>query len=718
MMNSMSTPAPSNTPASRPTPPKLRFTEEHFFNRELSWLAFNSRVLDEAARTTLPVLERVKFLAITASNLDEFFMVRVGGLQLLREQGIRARDSAGLTPSQQWDQIHQHAATYVARQYEILGQLVPLLIENGIRRLPGADLTPAQRTHLREYFDEHIFPVLSPVVVDDAGARAAIPALNIVLLCTVSDDEARRHVLLPLPANLPRHVAVPDPDGGQFLYVNLEDVVALFIGEFFPSEKVSEPARFRVSRNTDITVDDESAFDLASEMEEVLEARLKSPAIRIEIESGASREHTRIIRDLCGAKTAQMYEVPGELDLRAYFQIASISGFDELKVDSWDSHLSTSITPGESIFDAIKRGDILLHHPYESFDPVLALVEEAAADPNVIAIKQILYRTAKNSRIISALIRAAQAGKHVTVLVELKARFDEARNLERAADLINAGAQIIYGVAGLKTHAKVCLVMRRESGHMTRYMHFGTGNYNESTARLYTDISLLTCRAEYGTDASAFFNTVTGRSRFVHFNKLSMAPYGLRERLLSMIRSETERARQGDAAEIMLKMNALEDRQMIEALYEASQAGVKIRLNVRGICCLRPGVKGVSENISVVSIIDRNLEHARIFWFRQGGKPVVFIASADFMNRNLSKRVELLTPVEDKEARKRLQHILEVHFADTARGRILKSDGTWQLPNVTAAKTVRSQEQFAKEMAKRARQANESPDVLVPHTPK
>ncbi len=537
----------SPNPEAPPAPPKLRLTEEHFINRELSWLAFNSRVLDEAARPDLPVLERVKFLAITASNLDEFFMVRIGGLQLLREQGLRVRDNAGLTPTQQWDQVHQQAAAFVARQYDILQQqLVPLMNEKGIRRLLNTELTPAQRTLLREYFDEHIFPVLSPVVADDTGARAAIPALNIVLLCTVTSDNdgeaEKRHVLLPLPGNLPRHVLVPDPEGGQHLYVNLEDVVALFIGEFFPAEKVSPPARFRVSRNTDITVDDESAFDLASEMEEVLEKRLKSPAIRIEIEAGASREHTRIIRDLCGARTAQIYDIPGELDLRAFFQIAGISGFEELKVEPWDSHASTSITPGESIFAAIKRGDILLHHPFESFDPILALVEEAAADPNVIAIKQILYRTAKNSRIISALIRAAQAGKHVTVLVELKARFDEARNLERATDLINAGAQIIYGVAGLKTHAKVCLVMRRESGHMTRYMHFGTGNYNEATSKLYTDISLLTCRAEFGTDASAFFNTVTGRSRFVHFNKLSMAPYGLRERLVTLIRSETARA--------------------------------------------------------------------------------------------------------------------------------------------------------------------------------
>ncbi len=715
--------SPSPNPEPRPAPPKLRLTEEHFINRELSWLAFNTRVLDEAVRSDLPVLERVKFLAITAANLDEFFMVRVGALQLLREKGLRARDSAGLTPTQQWEQIHKQAAVFVARQYDIRQQqLLPLLNEKGIRRLAIGSLTPAQRTQLREYFAEHIFPVLSPVAVDDAGASAAIPALQIILLCSVTagdnGHQETRHVLLPLPANLPRHVTVPDPEGGQHLYVNLEDVVTLFIGEFFPAEKVSAPARFRVSRNTDISVDDEGAFDLASEMEEVLEKRLKTPAIRIEIETGASREHTRIIRDLCGAKTAQVYDIPGELDLRSCFQIAGLSGFEKLKVEPWDNHPSTAITPGESIFDAIKRGDILLHHPYESFDPVLALVEEAAADPNVIAIKQILYRTAKNSRIISALIRAAQAGKHVTVLVELKARFDEARNLERAAELINAGAQIIYGVAGLKTHAKVCLVMRRESGHMTRYMHFGTGNYNEATSRLYTDISLLTCRAEFGADASAFFNTVTGRSRFVHFHKLSMAPYGLRERLLGMIHSETERARQGETAEIMLKMNALEDRQMIEALYAASHAGVKIRLNVRGICCLRPGIKGISENISVVSIIDRYLEHSRIFWFRQGGKPVVFIASADFMNRNLSKRVELLTPVENREARKRLQHILETHFADTARGRILKSDGTWHLPHVTAAKAIRSQDQFAREMIKRARLANEAPDVLVPHTPK
>jgi polyphosphate kinase len=705
-------------------PPPFTYTAEHFLNRELSWLAFNSRVLDEAARSDLPVLERVKFIAITASNLDEFFMVRVGGLQAMREQGKRVKDNAGLTPTQQWEQIQQQTTAFVTRQYELLnGQLLPLLREKGIRRLTAAEITTGQRTYLHDYFVENIAPVLSPVALDEDHPRANIPALNIVILCTVQSGEngqmEKRNAILVLPMapTLPRHIPVPDPEGGEYLYMNVEDLVSLFIGDFFPSEKVIASARFRVSRNTDITLDDEGAFDLASEMEAILEQRQSGNAIRIEIEAVAPRNLVKVMRELCGSKSPQIYEVPGELDLRGYYAISALAGFEELKVEPWEIQPCTAIQPGESLFDAIKRRDILLQHPYEGFDPVLSLVEEAAEDPDVIAIKQILYRTAKNSRIISALIRAAQAGKHVTVLVELKARFDEARNLERAGDLINAGAQIIYGVAGLKTHAKICLVMRRESGRLMRYMHFGTGNYNESTAKIYTDMSVLTCRADFGSDASSFFNTVTGRSRFVHFEKISMAPFGLRERLVSLIRSEAERAKQGESAEIMLKMNALEDREMIEALYDASVAGVRIRLNVRGICCLRPGVKGLSENISVVSIIDRYLEHARIFWFRQGGKNAVFIASADFMNRNLSKRVELLVPVEDKDARHRLTHILETQFKDTSRGRVLRSDGTWVLPSLPITKVLRSQEVFAKEAAKRAKQ-NTAADVLVPHTPK
>lgn len=700
---------------------------DRFINRELSWLAFNERVLEEAARESLPLLERVKFLAITASNLDEFFMVRVGGLQYLKDTGKRVRDHAGLTPTQQLGDIRARALAFITRQYTILhGQLLPALRENGIRRLRADDLTPGQRTYLHEHFREQIFPVLSPLATEPGEGRIALPALQILLMGEVRSpqkdgSEAVRHVVFTLPSNLPRHIVLPEAEGGAHAYINIEDLVELFLHDYFPQEQVTGTARFRISRNSDIVLDDESAQDLAAEMEQILDARRTSNTIRLEIEQepDVTPALIKAIQRLCGAGEEQTYLTPGELDLRACFAIAGLPRFEHLRVAPWPTAELQELQTGDSIFDVIRGDDLLLYHPYESFEPVIQLVEQAARDEQVVAIKQILYRTAKNSRIITALIKAAEAGKHVTVLVELKARFDEARNLERAEELLAAGAQIIYGVRGLKTHAKVCLVMRREQGRMVRYCHFGTGNYNEATARLYTDISYLTCRPDYGADASAFFNTVTGRSRFVHFQRLSMAPFGLRERVLEMIQSETERARQGDStAEMMLKMNALEDPQMIDALYTASQSGVKIQLNIRGICCLRPGVKGLSENIRVISIIDRNLEHARIFWFRQGGSPVVFISSADFMTRNLSKRVELLTPIEDADAKKRLQQILETHFADSVQARELGRDGHYTPVKAPKGKALRSQEFFARQAAKMHRPRAQSPDVLVPHVPK
>jgi len=700
---------------------------DQFINRELSWLAFNERVLEEAARESLPLLERLKFLAITASNLDEFFMVRVGGLQYLKDAGRRVRDVAGLTPAQQLADIRARADAFVARQYAILHeQLLPALQEKGIRRLLPDQLTPGQRTYLHEYFLDQVFPVLSPLATDPDEHRLALPALQILLMSelrTLEKDgsEAKRYVVFTLPAALPRHIVLPEAEGGLHVYINIEDLVELFLHDYFPQEQVIGTARFRISRNSDIVLDDESAQDLATEMEQILEARKSSDTIRLEIEQepDVTPSLIKAIQRLCGADESQTYLTAGELDLRAYFAIASLARFEHLRVAPWPISELEDEEPDDTIFDRIRRGDILLYHPYESFEPVIQLVEQAAADEQVAAIKQILYRTAKNSRIITALIKAAQAGKHVTVLVELKARFDEARNLERAEELLAAGAQIIYGVRGLKTHAKICLVMRREQGRLVRYCHFGTGNYNEASAKLYTDISYLTCRPEYGADASAFFNTVTGRSRFVHFQRISMAPFGLRERLLEMIVSETERARQGDSAAIMLKMNALEDPPMIDALYAASQAGVKIQLNIRGICCLRPGVKGLSENIRVVSIIDRYLEHARIYWFRQGGSPVVFISSADFMTRNLSKRVELLTPIEDTDAKKRLQHILETHFADNTQARELGRDGHYTpVKPAKGAKQLRSQEFFAKQAARMHRARAHAADVLVPHVPK
>jgi polyphosphate kinase len=687
-----------------------------FLNRELSWLAFNERVLEEAARTTLPILERTKFLAITASNLDEFFMVRVGGLQLLKDEGREQPDITGLTPSMQLQEIQARCSAFVTRQYAVLYEsIAPELEKHGIKRLRNMELSATQRSWLQEYFTEQIAPVLSPVAVEAGIQRSTLPALQIVLLCAISGEQPR-HIMVTLPSVLPRHISLPSAEGYQ--YMNLEDVVEVFLPLLLPGEPISGVLRLRISRNTDIAVDDENAYDLATEMEEVIEARRHSSTIRLEIQHGASAELIHTVTELCG-KPEQVYLIPGELDLRGYFSLSTLPRHDHLRVEPWDSQPSTAIQPGDSIFQAIQRKDILLHHPYESFEPVVLLIEEAAQDSDVVAIKQVLYRTAKNSRIISALIQAARSGKAVTVLVELKARFDEARNLERAEELIQAGAQIIYGVRGLKTHAKITLIMRRESGRMVRYCHFGTGNYNEATAKMYTDISYLTCRADYGSDASAFFNTVTGRSRFQHFARLSMAPFGLRERLLTMISSETERALHGEQAEILLKMNSLEDPQMIEALYVASRAGVKIRLNVRGICCLNPGVQGWSENIRVISIIDRYLEHARVFAFRQGGSHAIFISSADFMNRNLSKRVELLIPIQDSAAKKRLLTILDSHFDDTAQAHELLSTGVYQRrPLPSKATPHRSQETFAKEAARRVKAQAQSPDTLVPHLPK
>jgi polyphosphate kinase len=692
-------------------------TVEHFLNRELSWLAFNERVLAESTRLSLPLLERLKFQAISASNLDEFYMVRVGGLQWAKDQGLRTKELTGMTPAQQLVRIKERVTTLITRQYAILNdQLLPELRKHGIRRLTADELTAAQRSYLHDYFVEHIFPVLSPVEVDPVSPLV-IPALQIVLLAHLAgfDGGEDRFVSFVLPTMLSRHVPVPDGDVGSYAYMNLEDLITLFLHLYFLGEEVIGTARFRISRNTDITVAEGANDDLATEMEEVLDARLRGATIRLEIEQGASRGLVSAIKSVVG-ECAHVFTIPGELDLRAYWHIVGLSGFDHLQAVAWEQQPSAQIEPGESIFSAIRRDDILLHHPYESFEPVLQLIESASTDPDVVAIKQILYRTAKNSRVIGALIKAAEAGKHVTVLVELKARFDEARNLERAEELIQAGAQIIYGVRGLKSHAKVTLVMRREAGRMMRYMHFGTGNYNETTARIYTDISYLTCRVAYGNDASAFFNTVTGRSRYQHFEKLSMAPFGVRERLLSLIDSEIDRARSGEAAEIILKMNALEDREMIEALYKASQAGVQVRLNVRGICCLRPGVKGLSERITVISVIDRYLEHARIFCFRQGGAHAVFIASADFMTRNLSKRVELLVPIEHSASRKRLVMLLEKIFEDNTQAHRLNADGSYA-PVTEEGGRMRSQTYYVKEAARHAKHTQAAPDLLVPHLP-
>jgi len=693
-----------------------------FINRELSWMEFNQRVLNEALRDDLPLLERLKFLAITASNLDEFYQVRVGGLILMRRSRRNAPDASGLTPTANLAAIRERMQRMMEDQYSLLNnRLLPALATHGIRMLSPADLDPDRAAHMAGVFEDTIFPLLTPLAIDESGEPPAVPALNIIIVCRLSDPGAQtfRHALIPIPDTLPRCLTLPSDSAKGHEFILIEDLVIARAADLFPGEKIAATAAFRVTRNGDIAVQEEDAIDLAGEMEDVLTARRFADTVRLELPKNAPRELTAVVRSVTGAGTNETLRPDGPLGLSAFMDLAFLPGFDHLRDAEWPAQNSPSLVPGASMFETIAVGDVLLHHPYESFEPVLRLVEEAAEDPNVIAIKQVLYRTAKKSRIIDALIRAAENGKHVTALVELKARFDEARNLHRADELQRAGVQIVYGVKNLKTHAKICLVVRREDGRLRRYVHLGTGNYNESTARLYTDLSYLTCKPDYGNDASLFFNAVTGRSKLVKFQRLIPAPTAMKPKLLELITGEADRAKQGLPAGITAKINSLQDPDIIKALYQASRNGVEIRLNVRGICCLKPGDAKFSKNIHVVSIIDRFLEHARIFHFHHGGDPQVFFASADWMTRNLEKRVELMIPVEEPALRRRLIRLLDACFRDNTQASLILPDGTSQrLHRPKGVKAFRTQEHFHSE-AKRAAKAREHERAMTfePHVP-
>ncbi len=692
-----------------------------YINRELSWVEFNQRVLNEALRDDLPLLERVKFLAITASNMDEFFQVRIGGLMLMRRSGRKAPDASGLTPAQNLAELRQRLLQMVADQYTLLNdRLVPAMKKAGIRPLLPRDLTLEQSAQVAAAFADSIFPLLTPLAIDPAGAAPIVPALQITVACRLHDPETQtvRHALIPVPEALGRRVAV-NVEGGGYGFVLIEDVVASRARELFPGENVTATTAFRVTRNGDIAVQEEDAIDLAGEMEDVLTARRFADTVRLELRSDAPRDLVRVIKAATAAKPQETYRVDGPPGLASFMDLAFLPGFDYLRDAEWPPQPSPAITPGVSMFETIDSGDVLLHHPYESFEPVLRLIEEAAKDPDVIAIKQVLYRTSKKSRVIDALIMAAENGKHVTALVELKARFDEARNLHRADELQRAGAQIVYGVKGLKTHAKICLIIRRESGRLRRYVHLGTGNYNETTARLYTDISYLTCKPEYGNDASLFFNAVTGRSKLLHFQRLIPAPTAMKPALLDLIANEAERARQGMPARIVGKVNSLQDPDIIQALYQASQAGVEIRLNVRGICCLKPGDPKYSKNIQVISVIDRFLEHARIFHFHQGGDGEVYISSADWMTRNLEKRIELMIPIGQAAIKRRLLRILEAYFQDnTQSSRLLPDGSSERIVRARGQKAVRVQDQFYQQARKIAKaREHERAMTFEPHVP-
>ncbi|MFQ5733207.1 MAG: polyphosphate kinase 1 [Planctomycetaceae bacterium] len=693
---------------------------DRYVNRELSWLEFNQRVLDEARDPSVPLLERLKFLAITSSNLDEFFMVRVGGLHLLNEEKPTRRDPSGMTAAEQLTAIANRAQAMTADQYACyLMELEPRLADSGIRRLRFADLTDHQTRTVQNVFDEELYAVLTPMAVSGTNDFPLLvhEGLSVLVeLAPAAGDSEPRLAVIPFGPAVARFITLPS-DGG-YSYMLLEDVVGTFIQRFFPEETVLECVPFRIMRNADLSARDDLAFDLLAEMEQVLRARKESACIRLEVFEGVTGASLDFLQRTLSLKTDAIYRIPGPLDLTSFTALTGLPGFDDLRDKEWAPQPSVMMEPGRSVFEVIRDRDVLLHHPYESFDPVLRFVEEAATDPDVLAIKQSLYRTGRDSPIVAALTRAAEDGKSVTAILELKARFDEARNIEWARKLERAGGQVIYGVMGLKTHSKACLVVRREPQGIQRYAHFGTGNYNEQTARLYTDVSLLTCNDELTADAVAFFNAITGYSQPQRYQKLEAAPLGLRQRLLELIDVETERKRQGQPAAITAKLNSLVDPDVIDALYRASQAGVEIRLNVRGICCLRPGVEGLSENISVVSVVDRFLEHGRILRFHHGGLDLLYISSADWMPRNLDKRIELLVPVEDEACRERLKAILAAPFRDNVKGRAIRADGGFDAPQPPEDQSLRyrSQQRLHEAACEEVKHAEQSRSTMfVPH---
>ncbi len=716
---------------SSPTPDP---TLPRYLNRELGWLEFNSRVLDQAADPHVQLLERAKFLAITGSNLDEFMMVRVGSLKLQSRGSSGRRDPAGLTANEQLTAVATRCNRHVQRQYELLrDEIQPLLASHQVTRIDLDACSDRLHEVAERHFHGDVVAVLSPQALHDRRfpmlpglgihlcvqlrGVAELAPQNTAKIVMAEEDGADpkppleiepQFAVIPLGRTLPRIVPLPTDKHASdkssadasvtdvcFNYVLLEDLVMHFVDEFFPGREVVQCKPFRITRNADVELREDGAGDLLGGMEEVLESRRLSDVVRLEMDATSSDAIRNYLTESFYVDPDYVFRIDGPLDLTYLFGLHGIKGFDSLRDEAWPPQRSPAIDPAEPMFASIAAGDIMLMHPYETFDPVVRLIEEAATDPDVLALKQILYRTSRDSPIVAALKRAAERGKYVTAIVELKARFDEARNIEWAREMEQSGVQVIYGIRGLKTHAKVCIIVRREPQGLVRYVHFGTGNYNEVTANLYGDISILTKDETLGTDATMFFNAVTGSSQPQPLQQLAIAPLTLRRTILELIRGETERSRQKQKAEIMVKLNALVDAEVIDALYEASQAGVDVRLNVRGVCCLRPGIAGLSESIRVVSIVDRFLEHARVMYFRHGGDPQIFISSADWMPRNLDRRVELLIPVNDPAIRKRLWETLQLYFRDNQNAWEMQSDGTYnRIVAGEKTKPVRAQERL------------------------
>ncbi len=722
---------------------------EYFENRELSWIKFNRRVLNEARDKTIPLLERLKFISITSSNLDEFFMVRVASLKDMLHAGVKKADIAGMDALKQLERVNEDTRELVNLQYSTYNRsLLPLMNQENIYIIDAYEkLTEEQAAFADDYFENEVYPVLTPMAVDASRPFPLIrnKSLNIAAVIEykgtgglldhkAQEDETDAELLeeesgedenmqdcgkpdkkdkkekkkkkgtkpefatVQVPSGMARLVPVPSKNPDEKVFILLEQVIEKNIDKLFLNYKVLCAYPYRIMRNADFSIDEDEAPDLLKEIQKQLKKRQWGEVIRLEVEDGIDKKLLEFLKDELHVENKQdIFYINGPIDFTFLMKMYGLDGCDHLRYEPHKPQLVPEILPGENIFEAIQKGDILLHHPYQSFGPVMELIRQAASDEQVLAIKMTLYRVSGNSPIIASLAQAAENGKQVTVLVELKARFDEENNIVWAKKLEQAGCHVIYGIVGLKTHSKIALVVRREDEGIRRYVHLGTGNYNDSTAKLYTDCGVLTCSEAVGEDATAVFNMLSGYSEPLSWNSLAVAPIWLRKKFLKLVHRETKNAREGKQAYIRAKMNSLCDQEMIEALYEASSAGVKIQLLIRGICCLRAGIKGVSENIHVHSIVGNFLEHSRIFDFCNDGQPEVFMGSADWMPRNLDRRVEIVFPVLDQELKKKVLHILDVEFEDNVKAHVLQPDGTYEKIDKRGKMLVNSQEIFCRE---------------------
>ena len=702
---------------------------EYYVNRELSWLKFDDRVLSEARDKNLPLFERLKFLSITSSNLDEFYMVRVASLKDQVHADYEKKDIAGMTPKEQLKEISSQTHELVNVQYNTLNRsLLPALEKAGFHLMARhEDLNQEQQEYVDRYFEDNVYPVLTPMAMDSSRPFPLIrnKTLNIGALISKRDKkkgkESTVFATVQVPSVLPRVIQIPSVKESDTTVILLEEVIEKNIGELFLGYDVVCAHPYRIMRNADLTIDEDGAEDLLVEIQKQLKKRQWGEVIRMEVEEKTDERLLDILKTEFEIKDEDIFYINGPLDLTMLMKVYGVEGYEEYKAKKHVPAPVPAFQNDKDIFQVIREGDVFLHHPYMSFDPVVNFVRQAAKDPDVLAIKQTLYRVSGNSPIIAALAQAAENGKQVSVLVELKARFDEENNIVWAKMLEKAGCHVIYGLVGLKTHSKITLVVRREETGIRRYVHLATGNYNDSTAKLYTDCGIFTCDERYGEDATAVFNMLSGYSEPKSWNRLVVAPIWMKDRFLKLINREAEMAQKGIPAFIVAKMNSLCDRKIIAALYRASACGVQIYLLVRGICCLKVRVPGVSENIHVRSIVGDFLEHSRIFYFHNGGNEEIFMGSADWMPRNLDRRVEIVFPVEDEEIKKEIKHILDVEFKDNVKAHILQPDGTYEKMNRRGKAKVNSQMIFCQEAEDKAKavkkQKTDHGRVFIPAEP-